>query len=668
VTIVRGKNIAEAPQSKPLQRSSLWRIATWTCLFLAALALLLFGRSAGGWVARTAAQRSLDHLALSRAMRWLDRAEQVQPRAGSTQLLRARCYRQWGEWPAWDKALELAKRSGVSSSAIRQEEDLGKIQRGEIPEQMESKFRELSEAGLSPHDVATAFVLGFIALEKTEEVESLSRAWQADYPEHPQVLYVRGVLLASQNDPDGARKALEEALAAAPDHELAQLALARHFAAQKEFDIALTRYLQLAKLHPTNTGIMIGLSRVLRQLGRHTQARAALAQLDDAGHPISPLSIERGQVDLETGDYARALLHFDRVAGQDMTNRETITAASLALGLSGDTTAADRAFLWIADEITAVAQLHDLPNRQAVDPTNTKTEATFRDLMKSLAARRNEGSPYKMALAPRPTAADDTQRGQALYEDHCAACHGAEGNGDGRAARHVFPRPRNLRIESTRLVHTVNGIPTAEDIRNLIRQGVPGTSMAANTTLPDADLDRLANLVLQMRRDGARDTYVATLQQEGEHVDEEDVAEFVRSRTTPGEIVVPPDMKAPTAESLTRGKELYIQQACHSCHGHDGTGDNQTPCFDTLGQPAFPRDLVHDLFKGGNTPDSVYLRILLGMPGSPHPANSILPQAQLVDLVQYCQSLGVEPKKVMTNHQRSIQAASRPAITFATTP
>ncbi len=665
---MRRKHTARPTQPEPRRRPSLGRLATWLGVFLAVLGLIVFGPSAGGRIARTAAQRDLDRLALNRAMRWLDRAEQVQPRAGSTQLLRARCYRQLGEWPAWEKAMELAKRNGAPALAMQQEQDLGKIQRGEMSEQVQEQFQQLSDSGLSPHDVASAFILGFIARQKMEEGASLLDAWQRDYPGHPHVLYMRGVMMAANNDRDGSRKVLEEALAAAPEHELAQLALAKYFEAQKQFDIALARYLELARLHPTNTGIVIGLSRVLRQLGRHEQAREALAQLDDDGHPISPLSIERGQVDLETGDYTRARHQFDRVAGPDMTDHETLTAASLTLALSGDTTAADRAFLWIANEITAISLMHDLQNRQEVDPTNTQTQTAFRDLMQSLAARRDEGSPYEMAVAPRPTSADKSQRGLALYEDHCAACHGSEGNGDGRAARHLFPRPRHLRNESMRLVRTTNGVPTAEDVRTLIRQGVPGTSMAANNTLRDFELDLLAETVLQMRREGVRDTYIAMLRQDEEPIDEAEVAEVVRTRTTPGEIVVPPRMEAATAETLSRGKDLYVQQACHSCHGQDGTGDNLTPCFDTLGQPAFPRDLVHDSFKGGNTLDSIYLRVLLGMPGSPHPANSILPPDQLVDLVRYCQSLGQEPKVAMTNHERSIQAAVRPAVSFTTTP
>ena len=665
---MRRKPKAEPNSFEPRTRFSLWRIAFWICIFLTALGLIMFGRSAGGWIARSAAARDLDRLALSAAMRWLDRADQVQPRAGSTQLLRARCYRQLGEWPAWERSIELAQRNGASSKAVQLEQELGKVQRGEMSPQVQDQFRELSESGLSPHDVATAFILGFLVRQDFPQGESLFKAWQADFPGLPHVLYVRGVMLAANNDREGSRKVFEEALAAAPDHELAQLALAKYFEAQKQYDVALTRYLQLARLHPTNTGIVIGLSRVLRQLGRHAQARQALAQLDDTGQPVSPLSIERGQVDLETGDYTHARRNFDLVAAQDMTDHENLTAAGLALALSGDTTAADRAFLWIADEITSISLLYDLRNRESVDPTNAAATTALRDLSRSLSARRDEGSPYEMAIAPRPVSMENSPRAAALFEDHCASCHGADGNGDGRAARHLFPRPRHLRNESMRLVRTTNGIPTAEDVRNLIRQGIPGTSMAANSTLRDFELDLLAERVLQMRREGVRDTYIAMLKQEEEPVDENEVAEVVRIRTTPGDVVVPPPMAAASAESLQRGQELYVQQACHSCHGQDGTGDNLTPCFDTLGQPAFPRDLVHDSFKGGNTLDSIYLRVLLGMPGSPHPANSILLPEQLVDLVQYCLSLGQEPKTVMTNHERSIQAAVRPAVSFATTP
>jgi mono/diheme cytochrome c family protein len=36
--------------------------------------------------------------------------------------------------------------------------------------------------------------------------------------------------------------------------------------------------------------------------------------------------------------------------------------------------------------------------------------------------------------------------GEAVYQKHCAACHGVNGAGDGPAAVWLYPRPRHFRI------------------------------------------------------------------------------------------------------------------------------------------------------------------------------------------------------------------------------
>jgi mono/diheme cytochrome c family protein len=219
-----------------------------------------------------------------------------------------------------------------------------------------------------------------------------------------------------------------------------------------------------------------------------------------------------------------------------------------------------------------------------------------------------------------------------------------------------------------RLVSTRNGIPTLADIKRVIREGIAGTSMVAMEELTDHQLDQLAAVVREMRRDGIRQQYVALLRQDGEPIDDEDVQETVEIQSSPGESVVAPMIPPSNPESVERGKELYIQQTCHSCHGLSGEGDETTALFDEKGRPSFPRDLVHDWFKGGNNPESIYLRILLGMPGSPHPANVNLTQDKLVDLVHFCESLGRDPKHDLTNHQRENRASTRPATQFTTSP
>src|SRR5690606_4649488 len=56
--------------------------------------------------------------------------------------------------------------------------------------------------------------------------------------------------------------------------------------------------------------------------------------------------------------------------------------------------------------------------------------------------RRALVEAYKLRLAPRT--APDVARGKALYAQHCAACHGADGKGDGPAAKGLEPAPSNF--------------------------------------------------------------------------------------------------------------------------------------------------------------------------------------------------------------------------------
>ncbi|MBM4094221.1 MAG: cytochrome c, partial [Planctomycetes bacterium] len=213
--------------------------------------------------------------------------------------------------------------------------------------------------------------------------------------------------------------------------------------------------------------------------------------------------------------------------------------------------------------------------------------------------------------------------------------------------------------EPARLVSTRNGNPAREDLRAVIREGVPGTSMTPLPTLSDTEVEQLVDIVVQMRRAGIRDQYIAMLEEDQEPVDEHDVADVVETGSAPGEPVVVPEIPPPNPNSIAAGQALYVQQTCHSCHGDAGTGDDTAPVFDHRGLPSYPRDLVHDVFKGGNHAPSIYLRIRLGMPGTPHPANVAVDEQQLIALVHYCLSLGKTPKRSLTNHQRAVQAWRR---------
>lgn len=78
---------------------------------------------------------------------------------------------------------------------------------------------------------------------------------------------------------------------------------------------------------------------------------------------------------------------------------------------------------------------------------------------------------YKLRIAPR--GAPPLAAAQALYAENCAACHGAEGKGDGPAAKGLDPAPSDFHDLDRMAQRSTYGL------YNTISLGVGGTSMAA---------------------------------------------------------------------------------------------------------------------------------------------------------------------------------------------
>jgi mono/diheme cytochrome c family protein len=169
----------------------------------------------------------------------------------------------------------------------------------------------------------------------------------------------------------------------------------------------------------------------------------------------------------------------------------------------------------------------------------------------------------------------------------------------------------------------------------------------------------LAEEVGRLIRLGLRDQFVNMLQEAAEEIVDSEVDTFVQQRMELSSGILIPAIGPADNGSLARGRELYVQQGCPSCHGEHGRGVKELSLFDESRRPTRPRDLVSEPYRGGREPESVYLRILLGMPGTPHPASSDLSEAQLIDLVHYCLSLFQGPERVLTNYQREMLATCR---------
>ena len=221
------------------------------------------------------------------------------------------------------------------------------------------------------------------------------------------------------------------------------------------------------------------------------------------------------------------------------------------------------------------------------------------------------------AHAPRPLRAADAAAGKPLYLRECSGCHGEYGGGNGPAADFVDPRPRDFTKGRFKFRTTASGQPPATaDILRTIQHGIPGTAMPSFAFLTDDERTKIAAYILKL----------ADLLDEPEPVSIQD----------PG---APP---AATPELIAKGKEIYGDAGCATCHGNLGKGDGQSAkdLKDATGRPIKPRDFTQGTYRGGAEPRDIFMRLSTGIDGTPMPSykDSIDPP-ELWALTQYVLSL-----------------------------
>src|SRR5512139_4137704 len=85
---------------------------------------------------------------------------------------------------------------------------------------------------------------------------------------------------------------------------------------------------------------------------------------------------------------------------------------------------------------------------------------------------------YSLAQASSEPNPVNLQAAKVLYDTHCAACHGAAGDGTGPASVWLFPRPRDFSAGLFKLKSTPGtALPTDEDLLSTVTRGMPGSSM-----------------------------------------------------------------------------------------------------------------------------------------------------------------------------------------------
>ena len=213
------------------------------------------------------------------------------------------------------------------------------------------------------------------------------------------------------------------------------------------------------------------------------------------------------------------------------------------------------------------------------------------------------------------------EKGEKLYKQNCASCHGDEGRGNGDGAPFMVVRPRDFtrglyRYRSTQ----VGNLPLDGDLFRGIYRGLWGSSMPPWRELPEEEIWILVDYVKHFY-EGSNDEY-------GKFFDDQS-----KKLAIPA---IPPAPSDPEEyEALVqRGKAVYMAMNCNNCHGSTGRGDG--PGWNTTtksnGGIVRPRDFaVRTIFygendqpelrfRGGATPQDIFRTIYTGLDGTGMPS------------------------------------------------
>ena len=213
----------------------------------------------------------------------------------------------------------------------------------------------------------------------------------------------------------------------------------------------------------------------------------------------------------------------------------------------------------------------------------------------------------------------ERESGRTLYLRNCAQCHGENGDGAGYATPHLYPRPREFTMGNFKVRSTPSGaLPTHQDLVNIIRRGMPYTSMPAWPTLSDQEVSDLA--------------YYLTTFSPG----------FSNMETAPQPVPLP-SAPATTTESIELGKELYVENGCVKCHGTLGRSDGPSAetLVDELDFPIRAADLSKRwTFRGGSSREDIFRTMTTGFNGTPMPSyEEALPTEQRWAITDFIVSL-----------------------------
>ena len=210
--------------------------------------------------------------------------------------------------------------------------------------------------------------------------------------------------------------------------------------------------------------------------------------------------------------------------------------------------------------------------------------------------------------------------GKVLYEAKCSHCHGDQGDAESIATPYTRPTPRDFTSGQYKFRTTASGeLPTTEDIKRSIRDGMPYTSMPPWAgILSESEIEDLAY-------------YLKTFS-----------SDFAGPYGNP-EVIAMPRAPAYSEANLERGREVFDANQCADCHGENGRGNGPSALDleDEWGYPIRAADMTKRwTFRASATREDIYRTFTTGLNGTPMPSyEQTIEESDRWALVDYVWSL-----------------------------
>lgn len=224
-----------------------------------------------------------------------------------------------------------------------------------------------------------------------------------------------------------------------------------------------------------------------------------------------------------------------------------------------------------------------------------------------------------------------SQKGKELYKQRCDVCHGEKGAGDGPAADHTYPRPRDFTLALFKYKTSPGtSLPLDSDLFDTIKFGLTGTAMPAwESLLSDEQIKSLIPVIKSF------DTTAAWAPEEADDDAFDEDGLYLKTDFKQVKEVEPLNNQiAFSKESAAKGKPIF-EKVCGKCHGKEGRGNitSGKKLKDDWGNRLWPRDLTKPwTWRVTNVAGSddkvrdatikrIYQRLSIGLPGTPMPAH-----------------------------------------------